>query len=212
MRLALCCLAAASLCSVPAHAAFTVITSPDASYLTTTTKLDFSGLADFTYFSTVSAGGVTLTSSNLLNKRSVPSSWNNWSSPPNSESSTPAVAWNNTSQSDTLTLSPGVGLFGFETEANLSGTWALTAQYFNGATLLGSISQTITSPNGARLAAASDVNITSVTVSWSGSTEGFGMAQFRYAPVAAVPEPGGIVLLLTSFALVSHKLVRRRAA
>jgi hypothetical protein len=211
MRLALCLAALALPCSLPIQAAFTVISNPDASYLSSTTKLDFSGLANRANFTTVSAGGVTLTSSNTLNKRQVGVSWGTWSSPPNSESATPAVAYNST-QSDTLTLSPGVGLFGFEVEPNNFGTFTLTANYFNGATLLGTITRSVAGNSGARLAAASDTNITRVAVSMSGGSAGFAMAQFRYAPVAAVPEPAGVLMLLTSLGLVSRKLFRRSSA
>jgi hypothetical protein len=94
MRLAFCLAALVLPCSIPVQTAFRIISSPDASYLSSTTKLDFSGLANGTRFNTVSNGAVTLTSANTLTKYQVPGSWMTWSSPPNSESSTPAVAFN----------------------------------------------------------------------------------------------------------------------
>jgi hypothetical protein len=211
MRTALQCGVLLAFCSLSGQAAFTVISSPDATYLTTTTKLDFSGLADFTSFNSVTNGVETLTSSNSLTKLSVPGSWGSWSSPPNSESATPAVAFNS-SASDTLTLAPGVGTFGFELEPNVRGTFTVTADYFNGATLLGTISRSISGNAGARLVGASDTDINKVVVSVSGGgSQGFAMAQFRYAPVASVPEPGAIILLSTVVGLLAWRYKPRTA-
>lgn len=205
MRLILSFAAAMAFCSLPGQAAFTVISNPDAAYFASTTKLDFSGVANFATFTTVSDGVLTLTSSNALMKLQVPTSWGSWSAPPNAEAATPAVAYNLT-QSDTLTLSAGVDTFGFEIEPNARGVHTVTADFFRGATLLGTVTRAVNSSSGARLVAASDTDIDKVVVSMSGGSFGFAFAQFRYTP-SAVPEPGSVGLLSTVIVAV---LVRKR--
>jgi hypothetical protein len=159
---------------------FTVIPNPTPCYLAGTDKVDFSALADFTSVTSVTDGVQTVTFDETLEKRQVPNTWGTWSSPPFSESPTPAVLFNPFDSTLTLTLSQPSEVFGFELEPNAFGFYTYTAEFFSGAVSLGSITQTVEGFAGARLYAASTEPITRVEISGEDSS-GFAIAQLRYA-------------------------------
>ena len=215
-------LLAAGLCvavvgSVPAFAQFTPIATPVASYTGSTTVLSIPG-ANFSTTSTLADANETLTFSNPVDVRTVPSGgWGTWNSPPATESATPKVLYNS-GLSLTIGLSSPKTIFGFEVETNNSGTYSVTATFYNGATVLGTITQSIVSTSGALLAAASSgTPITSVTITAAAGSGGFAIAQLRYAspaapptvtsvPVLGLPAMGALAILL----LACGSLLARR--
>jgi hypothetical protein len=130
-------------------------------------------------------GTQTITLSTAFIAQTVPSVvWGTWGSPPNTESSTPRILASTTAvTSVTLTLSLPSTTFGFEIEPNVYNTFTVSVDFYNGSTLLGTVSRTINGNAGALLAAASGTTtpITSVVITTPASANGFAMAQFRYA-------------------------------
>jgi hypothetical protein len=173
-----------------AFAQFNVISTPDAAYTSSTTVMAIPG-ANLSTATTLTDGTETLTYSNTVSVRTVPGGgWSTWNSPPAVESSTPKVHAITTGlTSFTITLSSPQRIFGFEFEPN-NGTQPVTVTYFNGGTILGTISQTVAGVSGALLFAASSDGepITSVTITIPASASGFAMAQFRYGnTISAIP-------------------------
>jgi hypothetical protein len=164
---------------------FSVIPLPDSSYLSRTTKIDFSGLADATPTSSISDGVVTVSFSGVsMIKRSVPGGgWASWSSPPFSESATPAVLADYVASGATLTLSAPVTTFGFELEPNPFSFQNFSVQFLvmSGSKVVGQIAVNLTGSSGARLFAASIEGATFDRVVIVGPAAiGFGIAQVRY--------------------------------
>ena len=163
-------------------------------------------------FSSLTSGSQTLTFANTLLSATVPSTWATWSSPPNSESSTPVVGYD-PALSDTLTLSQPVAIFGFELEPADFGVQNYIVDYFNGSTLLGSITIGVEGNSGARLFAQEVTGnlINKVTVTGD-SSDGFAMANLRFALASStdVPEPGSGVLILLGGALASLRVFGRK--
>lgn len=164
-------------------------------YLTGTQKCDLGAVGTTTVACTDDAG-LEATFPNALTVLQVPSGWNNWSAPPNSESSTPIVGFTGFStQTTTIALTSLAEVLGFETEANLFGSFPITAVFRDIMGIpLATISQTVTSPNGARLFAlvCTQPVIADVVVTVSGSTFGFAIAQIRsdaFAGTALAPQP-----------------------
>ncbi len=165
---------------------FTPIAQPNAAYTSATTLIPITP-PDGTVISSVSDGIETVSFSPTLTTATVPAGgWNNWNSPPNAETSTPRVVFNATATTETFTLSTPAATFGVEAEADTFGTDTISANFFNGVTLLGTISQSVTTPSGSMLFAGTSTGlpITSVTVSETGPATGIGFAQLRYAPPA----------------------------
>jgi hypothetical protein len=168
---------------------FTPIAQPVASYTAATTLIPIT-VPDGTPVPTLADAHEAVTFSSTMFALTAPSvSWNNWGSPPNTESATPRLLGiNPVIASLTLTLSAPATEFGVELQTNQFGAFTLTADFFDGATLVGSISRTVTTPgvplgpptDGALLfAASSDQAFTRVVLS-APSTTGFGLAQVRY--------------------------------
>lgn len=184
---------------VPAFGQFNVISVPVSSYTAGTSLVPITA-ADNATVPSITDGTQTIAFSGTVYARTVPGSWGSWGAPPATESATPRLlaAFNATSL--TVTLSVPSHTFGFEIEPNGSGTtpqtYLITAQFYNGGTLLGTTSQYVNWDSGALLAAASDSStITSVVITAPASANGFAMAQFRYgstllAPVYTTPLPG----------------------
>lgn len=194
-------LALAALSPSPAKA-FTIITQPSSSYLSSTKLIDITGIPDFSSIDSISDGVQTVEFSSFVSKRQVPDSWLTWSSPPDSESSAPPVLYSNGLTSLSMALSIPSTIFGFELEPNPFASFNYTADFYSGSTLVGSISRTLIGAGGARLFAASDSPFTRVVV--SGGAD-FGMAQFRYKEV---PGPLPIFGVAAVFSY-SRKLKKR---
>lgn len=184
---------------IPAFGQFNVIAVPVSSYTAGTSLVPITA-ADNATVTSITDGTQTIAFSGTDYARTVPDSWYTWGAPPATESATPRVVAAFSVTSLTVALSVPSHTFGFEIEPNGSGTtpqtYVITAQFYNGATLLGTVSQSINWQSGALLAAASDSTpITSVVITAPASANGFAMAQFRYGstllnPVYATPLPG----------------------
>lgn len=176
---------------------YTSYAQPTAAYLQGTTKVDFTSLIDGDYYSSITDGTQTVSFPNgQLQKRSVPASWLTWSSPPESESATPAVLHSTSTTFTALTFSQPVAVVGFELEGNLIGPIEFMAEYYDDTyKLLGIVRRTVESTAGARLFSFStdwSKKISQVDISAGG--EAFALAQVRYslnplpdAPPAATP-------------------------
>jgi hypothetical protein len=206
-----------------AHAVFIPIPLPDPIYQASTTKIAITA-ADGTTLSSITDGtlAVNFLINNLPDTRqvaTVPSTYQTWSSPPFSESATPRVL---TAQGDfgplTLTFSQPLTTFGMEVEPDPFGFFAVTASFYNGTTLVGSISEPqLGGFMGARLFAATvtggDV-FTSVVLS-TPNDEDLTVAQLRYILANGngnqVPEAGTSASLL-GLSLAAIALLRRKLA
>jgi hypothetical protein len=108
---------------------------------------------------------------------------------------------NTTTNNVTMTFGVPVTTFGVEMMPNtptLFSGYTITAKFFDGSTLVGTISKSLLSPGGAALFAAftttedfTSVNLTAQSGSFPLGTSGFLVAQVRYT---AVPEPGTLAM------------------
>jgi hypothetical protein len=212
---------------LPAFAAFTTISTPASSYTggTTLLPLPAPNCLSPSSISSVTGGGQTVTLSPPMFVRQVGTGlnfcgWSNWGTPPATEGSTPVVI-TTTQLSVTLTLSVPSATFGFEVTPSQSCPIAtpcpflVTATFYNGATVLGTIPLSIDGNAAALEAASSTTPITSVTIAAAAGSNGFALAQLRFtaAPAATVPTVrtgvlGGLTLLLAA----GGSLLARRQA
>lgn len=186
-----CALAAVMLAAAaPAIAQFTPVSTPGASYTSSTTLIAITQ-GNGTPAPSISGGGQTVTFSTSLTAGAVGSGWSTWGAPPNTESTTPRIVYTFTSLSSlTMTLSSPASAFGFEIEPNSFGVHPFTATFMNGSTTLGSVTRNVEGNAGALLAAAmSTPSITSVVLTIPSSAAGFALAQFRFSfpAVTAIP-------------------------
>jgi PEP-CTERM motif len=176
-----------------ARAAFVAIPQPDVAYTSGTNLISF-GDSDFFTLSSISDGTQTVNFDIPMVALTTPATWASWGSPPNTESATPRVLWTNGFTSATLTLANSTTLFGFELEPNTLVPSSMTAEFFNGAVLLGSITQAVDGNAGARLFAARTTTGSFNRVVITG-TDDFALAQVRYAQsTRVVPEPASATL------------------
>ncbi len=169
--------------------------------------------------SSVTDGSQTATLSTALQIATVGvSGWSTWNSPPATESATPRVlARYSTLATLTITLSAPTTTFGFELEPNSFGAFPITADFLNGSTSLGTVTQSVNGNSGALLFAASTTTpITSVVITATGGGNGYAIGQFRYAAVAppGVPVPGTLILSGVGILVLAGLglLARRRTA
>jgi hypothetical protein len=164
-----------------AHATVTVIPQPDAAYKASTTKIDVASVPDFTSLNFITDGTLTVTFDTPLAKRTVPNNWATWSSPPASESATPAVLWTEGPSSLNMDLSSPAVTFGFELEPNPFSTEIFTVDFIflNGPTIVGTISLSVNGAAGARLFAATTQDLPFNQVIINGTSD-FAIAQVRY--------------------------------
>jgi hypothetical protein len=200
----------AAVGAVASAQAFTTINDPDAAYLAATTKIDISGLSDFTTVTSISDGGLTVSFSSTMQKRSVPGSWGTWASAPHAESSTPHILFSQGQNTVTMSFSSKVAVFGFEAEPNPFDVRNMTANFYDGATLVGSITRPVDGFAGSRLFAASG-GFTHVVF---GSNADWSAGQFRYAfdgggGGTAIPGPAAALPMLLGLASAA---IRRRKA
>jgi hypothetical protein len=202
---------AGAVSGTPSYA-FTRFTQPDAAYQAATTLIDISSIPENSSVSSVTDGSLTVNFNNSIVRRQVPGNWATWSSPPASESSTPPVLFS-TPTSLELVFSKPVSAFGFELEPTSFASYPVSAQFFSGAILSGSVNLNVVGNAGARLFAASDVAspFTKIGITADPNSKGFAIAQLRYAsqqPPASVPGPLPIFGALSAFS-VSRRLRRR---
>lgn len=156
------------------------VLKPNPAYLTVTRKIDISNLPSGSMHDSITDGTFTVWFSTPLQKRGpVPSGWATWSSPPYSESSSPNILVSS-GTTLTMTLSDPVSTFGFELEPNQFETFAYTADFFFGDTLVESITRDINGEAGARLLALRGALIDRVVVS---GPDQFALANLRLQEV-----------------------------
>ncbi|SFB20144.1 MULTISPECIES: hypothetical protein [unclassified Bacillus (in: firmicutes)] len=151
---------------------------PDANYLSSTTKIDISGLSNGGNYQSISDGTQTLSFSHSLNKRIVGWGWATWSSPPNSEQNQPDVLYV-PSDSFTVNLAVPVSTFGFELEPDPFDWRNYTVEYYSGSTLVGTINKDVNGNAGAKLFAVTSQGAQIDRVVVSGNAT-FAIGQFRY--------------------------------
>jgi hypothetical protein len=135
--------------------------------------------------------------SNPQSENNVPNSWATWGCPPATESCTPNVLWNEGFSSLTISFTEPLKTFGFELEPDNFAVEEVTAQFFNGASLVGTIDLFPNGSAGALLfAGTTDSQFTSVVITDLAGGD-FAIAELRGAPVGTTPEPGTMVLLGT---------------
>jgi hypothetical protein len=185
--------------AVPAHGDFLPISTPNPSYLTSTTLINFPD-PDYTVIHSLSDSNLTITYSSMFNagisEQTVPVSWSSWCSPPACESSTPRVGFTEGEAEETLTFSVPLKTFGLEIQPDLPETEEITAVFMHGATVLGTIDLMPNGNAGGLLFAATTTtsSFTSVDIT-DLATEDFAFAEQRYT-AASIPEPGAGLLLL----------------
>jgi PEP-CTERM motif len=201
---------ALALSAAPAFA-FTQIVQPDAAYTSSTTDLG-GGDGSFGSITSLSDGTMTVGFSSGLAEYSVPTSWATWNSPSATESSTPNVLFTQGAQSLTLSLSTLAKTFGFELEPDLFQTDEVTAGFYKGGNLIGSLDLFPNGSAGALLFAASDAGGFDQVVINDLSGDDFAIAQVRYGFTAGVPEPGVWAMMLLGLGAMGATLRSRRQA
>jgi len=203
--------------SCPARADFVVIGTPVSAYTSGTTLLPFTD-PDNTTITSLSDGTETLTYSSPITEYTVPATWTLWNTPPEVETSTPRVgdtcdSNGNCSSTLTIGLSLPAYTFGFELEPDLYEIDPVTARFYDGASLVGTISQSVNGEGGALLFAATTTTspFTSVVITDAYTADDFAIAQQRYGgPVSITPEPASFGLMLAAvFGLVVVTRLRR---
>ncbi|MGQ9881741.1 MAG: PEP-CTERM sorting domain-containing protein [Armatimonadota bacterium] len=198
---------------VPAMA-FTPISSPDATYLASTTYIDPSTIPDYTRVTSITDGVLTVAFSSSMIKYTVLGSWGTWSVTPDSQRQGPndrlPIFYSNGATSVQFTLSTPVTIFGFEAEPNPMNVHTMHARFYDASgNLLGTISRDVNGNAGARLfAAQSDTPISYVVFS---SDVYWAAGAFRYALPAGgpvIPEP--TTMALFGAGLLGFLPLRRR--
>jgi hypothetical protein len=182
--------------AAPAKADFVPIPQPNAAYTSSTTQI-LVVAPNGTPLNSISDGILTVNFSTAVTAATVPGGgWGTWGSPPFTEGATPRVLTCIGCNTLTLTLSSSVNTFGFEMEPNNFGVFSMTAQFFNGATLIGTITQNVDGNAGARLFAAltNTDSFNRIVITSPAGAAGFAIARLRYG-TAAVPEPATLLLL-----------------
>lgn len=182
-------------------------------YTSGTTKISISAISDYNTVSSITDATQTVSFSETLTKGQVPGGgWASWNNPTATESGTPAVLITDASTT-LLTLNLQVPSTTFGIEIQPSNTSSITASFYQGATLVGSIVQSVNGISGALLFAATSYSnpFTIVTIAAPGGAQGFAMAQFRYATGSTpVPEPASIALIAQAFAAAGFYTWRKR--
>ena len=196
----ICSLSTLLLCVTfvsPARADFVPIANPDPGYILATNLMPAVD-PEFSTVTSVTDGINTATFyiapnpvPSALTIYDVGSGWSTWSSPPFAETSTPRVL-GTTSQLE-IRLDSSSLVFGFEAEPQPFGIHTITADFYGGGVLRGSISRDVEGDSGARLFAGfSSLGIDDIFIN---STDDFGIAQLRYGVVQPTPEPKAVLLL-----------------
>ena len=196
------------------YADFTPISAPDAAYLASTTKIAIPGPYGYTPIAGVSDGTESVTFSGACAAIMIRGGdWATWSDPPFAEapagSAFPGV-YSGGATLVTLTLGVPTQTFGVEMEPNPFAIHGMTADFYNGATLVGSVSIPVDGQAGARLFAGGTTTdqFTSVVLS---SDVDFAFSQIRYGGAGQIPEPSVLVLLGLGVVALGRRLRKRVA-
>jgi hypothetical protein len=180
---------------IPAFGEFSPISTPTTAYTGSTTLIPITA-ANGTLLTSLTDGTQTIALSTAFSAQTVPSAvWAGWGSPPNTESSTPRILaytgqMANITPITSLTLTPSLPCttFGFEIEPDVWDFFTVSANFYSGSILIGTVSRSINGNAGALLmAASSNAPITSVVITISEDANGFAMAQFRYTKASTSP-------------------------
>ena len=181
-------------------------------YTSGTTKINISGIADYSSVSSITNGTQTVNFSETLTKGQVPGGgWATWNNPPATESGVPPVLITGASTTLlTLNLQVPSTTFGIEVQPGFTSN--MTASFYQGSTLVGSITRNVNDTSGALLFAATSYSnpFTIVRVSAPAAAQGFAMAQFRYSTSVPVPEPASIALIAQACATAGFYTWRKR--
>jgi PEP-CTERM motif len=181
-----------------AKADFVPISQPNAAYTSSTTQIPVVP-PNGTLINSITDGILTVNFSTGVRTATVPGGgWATWGSPPNTEGNMPRVLTCIGCNTLTMSLSSAVGTFGFELEPNVFQTFSVTAEFFNGATSIGSITRSVNGSAGALLFAAltNTDQFTRVVITSPVDAQGFAIARLRYGTAGpAVPEPATLLLL-----------------
>ncbi len=170
---------------------FTTFAQPTAAYTGSTTNY---GGGDGSLNQITSLGPFTF--SNPQTEVNVPNSWATWNCPPFTESCTPNALWNAGFSSLTITFAPEQ-IMGFELEPDNFAQEEVTAQFYDGANLVGTIDLFPNGSAGALLfAAQTDGQFTKVVITDLAGGD-FAIAQLRSGVATTTPEPGTLLLLGT---------------
>lgn len=192
---------------------FFAIPNPSAPYVQSTALIDFA--ADGSLVNSVSDGTLAISYDTALEQAGVPAVWKTWNTPPAVETATPNVGMTDFVSSLTSSFSLPVYVFGFEAEPDFLGFDEITASFYNGPALVGTIDQNVNGIGGALLFAAFTTSspFTSVTVNDLAGDD-FAIARQRYSLVStqfsSTPEPGGLLLLASGLLILTF--VRKRLA
>jgi hypothetical protein len=210
-------LAAAS----PSRGDFLAVNPTDAAALTafrsSTTLISLASFSIGQVVPSVGDANLTVSFDHPRHVQQVPNQgWATWSAPPFAETATPRVLPDyNTGMlpTATFTFSHALSAFGLELEPDPFQVLPITVDFFDGSTLVGSISQMVDGSAGAREFAATTTTqeFTSVHIT---STADFAGAQLRYTLTSEpVPEPGTLALSAVGFVgLLAYAWRRRRQA
>jgi putative cell wall-binding protein len=170
-----------------AYATTATIESPDAAYLASTTKIDISGITDFTEVQQIADHALAVWFDPPVQKRTVGSSWATWSSPPFSEEAQPHIL-RAPSSNLTMELSRPVSVLGIELEGDAftDNSFTVTFKLSAEDEAVASITQTVNGNAGARLfALKSPDNLSQFNkIEITTSDFAFALGQVRYAFVA----------------------------